>query len=75
MGRRKSTALMSQLGYIDVLTPSFVGAKGLIVHPFATQEEFFKQVKTNVTQDFCFGFEISDVQRGVKEINITYMFP
>ena len=51
------------------------GTKGLIVHPFHTQEEFFQQVKYNISQDYCFGFEISDVFRGVKEINVTYMFP
>jgi len=32
-------------------------------------------VKTNVSNDYCFGFEISDVKYGVEEINITYMFP
>ena len=32
-------------------------------------------MRTNVSQEYCFGFELSDVFPGVKEINITYMFP
>jgi len=28
-----------------------------------------------VHNDYCFGFEISDVRPGNDEVNITYMFP
>ena len=42
---------------------------------YNTTEEFIHAVKTNVSSDFCFGFEISDVHPHVDEINITYMFP
>jgi hypothetical protein len=45
------------------------------VHSFTSVKDFYQEVKTNVSNDFCFGFEISDVKKGVEEINITYMFP
>ena len=38
-------------------------------------EEFYHEVRTNVTNEYCFGFEVSDVKPGIAEINITYMFP
>ena len=28
-----------------------------------------------MSNEFCFGFELSDVTPNVDEINITYMFP
>lgn len=52
-----------------------VGTKGLRVHSFLSAEDFYHEVKTNVSNEFCFGFELSDVKPGVEEINITYMFP
>lgn len=52
-----------------------VGTKGLKVHAFNTIDDFYHEVKTNVSNEYCFGFEISDVRPGVDEINITYMFP
>ena len=42
---------------------------------FLTMEEFYHEVKTNVSNEFCFGFEISDVKASNNEINVTYMFP
>ena len=45
------------------------------MHSFTSVKDFYHEVKTNVSNDFCFGFEISDVKPGVDEINITYMFP
>jgi len=50
-------------------------AKGLHLKTFNTTEAFYEQVKTNISQDYCFGFELSDIRPGVKEINVTYMFP
>ena len=52
-----------------------VETKGLILVPFSTTEEFIHSVKTNVTADYCFGFEVSDIYPDAEEINITYMFP
>ena len=45
------------------------------MHTFLKVEDFYHQVKTNVSHDYCFGFEISDVTPKVNEINVTYMFP
>ena len=42
---------------------------------FLTMEDFYKEVKTNVSNNFCFGFEISDIKKSNDEINVTYMFP
>lgn len=43
--------------------------------PFDSIEDFHDAVTKNATQDFCFGFELTDVRPGIDEINITYMFP
>lgn len=32
-------------------------------------------MKSNVTNEYCFGFEISDITPKSSEINVTYMFP
>ncbi len=42
---------------------------------YNTIEDFYHEVKTNVSNEVCFGFEISDVKPGVDESNVTYMFP
>ena len=42
---------------------------------YNTIDDFYHEVKTNVSNEFCFGFEISDVKPGIDEINVTYMFP
>lgn len=35
----------------------------------------FDEIRSNYHTDFCFGFEISDVRPGIKEVNVTLMFP
>ena len=40
-----------------------------------SREEFEDTVKTHKFDEYCFGFELSEVKPGVKEVNITYMFP
>ena len=43
--------------------------------PYNTTEDFYEAVTKNSSQEYCFGFELTDVYPGVDEINITYMFP
>ena len=59
----------------NLLLSHFIASKGLKVQAFDSIEDFYHAVRTNVTHEFCFGFELSDVKYGVEEINITYMFP
>ena len=49
--------------------------KGLQVNSFLSIDAFYRDVRANVSNDYCFGFEISDVTPKSSEINITYMFP
>ena len=35
----------------------------------------FDEVRSNYHTDFCFGFEITDVYPGIKEVNVTLLFP
>lgn len=60
---------------LNLLLVLLIGTKGLKVMSYNTIEDFYHEVKTNVSNEFCFGFEISDVKPGSDEINITYMFP
>ena len=53
----------------------FLEAKSLRLKGYETVEEFYQDVKSNGTTDFCFGFEMTMVHPGIKEVNITYMFP
>lgn len=45
------------------------------MHSFLSIDAFYRDVRANVSNDYCFGFEISDVTPKSSEINITYMFP
>jgi hypothetical protein len=40
-----------------------------------TRAAFEEQIKMNDMKNYCFGFEFSEIVPGVKEVNITYMFP
>ena len=40
-----------------------------------SQEAFREQIKISDMKNYCFGFEFSEVIPGVKEVNVTYMFP
>ena len=51
------------------------GTKGLRVHSYHSVDDFYHEVKTNVSHEYCFGFEISDVRPNIDEVNVTYMFP
>ena len=35
----------------------------------------FKELRNNYHTDFCFGLELTDVRPGIKEVNVTMMFP
>ena len=75
---RREIGLVSSKEFGQTFYPSIQTAlrsKGLRVEQYYSIEEFYHEVKTNVTHEYCFGFEISDVTPGGKEINITYMFP
>ena len=63
------------MSHLFVLASTTTATKGLKVKSFLTIEDFYHEVKTNATHEFCFGFEISDVLPGVSEVNVTYMFP
>lgn len=52
-----------------------IDSKGLELVPFESVEDLHDAVTKNSTQDFCFGFEITDVRPGIDEINVTMMFP
>lgn len=42
---------------------------------FTDIDDFYYEVKTNVSNEYCFGFEVSDIKHGIDEVNVTYMFP
>jgi len=50
-------------------------AKGLKIQSFTDRETFLNQYRVQARQDYCFAFEFSRVRPGIKEVNITYMFP
>jgi hypothetical protein len=47
----------------------------LNIKGFTSREDFISDFTDNPKQDYCFGFEFSKIRPGVKEVNITYMFP
>jgi len=49
--------------------------KGLSVSSFNSTEDFYHDVKSNVSNEYCFGFEVSDISANSEEVNVTYMFP
>ena len=49
--------------------------KGLTVYPFNSTDAFYHDVKSNVSNEYCFGFEVSDITPNSEEVNVTYMFP
>lgn len=49
--------------------------EGLKLWAFETQEDLFYNVRTNMSREYCFGLEISDIRPGVKEANITMLIP
>ena len=65
---RRDIGLVTSKDFASAIYPSiqnYMRTKGLRVQSFHTVEEFYQEVKTNVTSDYCFGFEISDVLPGV----------
>jgi hypothetical protein len=44
-------------------------------HGYETAEELQQDVMSNLTREYCFGFELSDVRPGIEEVNLTMMFP
>ena len=52
-----------------------VESKGLTVYPFNSTDDFYHDVKSNVSNEYCFGFEVSDISPSSEEVNVTYMFP
>ena len=54
---------------------SVIVTKGLSVSSFNSTEDFYHDVKSNVSNEYCFGFEVSDISANSEEVNVTYMFP
>ena len=48
---------------------------GLHFIAYKNRSEFEDTIKRVGWNEYCFGFELTEVIPGVKEINITYMFP
>ncbi len=42
---------------------------------FNSTEDFFKAIKGDPDNNFCFGFEMSNIYPGVKEVNFTLLMP
>jgi hypothetical protein len=48
---------------------------GLHFFAFNSRLHFEEEIKRVGWNNYCFGFELSEIMPGVKEVNITYMFP
>ena len=42
---------------------------------YPSRAAFEEKIKKVGFEEYCFGFELSDIRPGVKEVNVTYMFP
>lgn len=42
---------------------------------FNSTEAFFHAIKSDPDNNFCFGFEMSSIYPGVKEVNFTLLMP
>jgi len=45
------------------------------MHGFETVEAFEYDLKKDATKDYCMGLHVTNVLPGIKEVNVTYMFP
>lgn len=45
------------------------------MHGFETVPDFEEDIKKDATKDYCMGLHITNVIPGIKEVNVTYMFP
>ena len=59
----------------NILMSVCLESKGLTVYPFNSTDDFYHDVKSNVSNEYCFGFEVSDISPSSEEVNVTYMFP
>lgn len=48
---------------------------GLMFFAYPSRAAFEEKIKRVGFEEYCFGFELSDIRPGVKEVNVTYMFP
>jgi hypothetical protein len=61
--------------FIDKGIGTHMNGEGLKLWAFDSQEALFENVRTNMSREYCFGLEISDIRPGVKEANITMLIP
>lgn len=61
--------------FLDKSIYSHIVGEGLKLWAFDNQEALFENVRTNMSREYCFGLEISDIRPGVKEANITMLIP
>lgn len=48
---------------------------GLHFYAFNNRSDFEDTIKRVGFNEYCFGFALTEVIPGVKEVNVTYMFP
>ena len=48
---------------------------GLHFISYNSRDHFEEEIRRVGWNNYCFGFELSEIVTGVKEVNITYMFP